>query len=173
MRPLASGHDVEGPDARRRRPPLVAGLGSPHGDDQLGWAVVDRLRSRLPDGVPACKVSGGLDLLGRLEGHDEAIVVDASAPTGRPGTIRAFDWPCDDFAEGGSFSTHGLGLVAALRMAEALGQLPRRVRIVAVEAQETAPGVGLSGIVADQLDAAAEIVLEAVRRSLGGDDRDA
>jgi hydrogenase maturation protease len=145
---------------------LVAGLGSPHGDDQLGWAVVDRLRSRLPAGVPACKVSGGLDLLARLEGHDEAILVDASAPAGRPGTIRAFDWPCDDFAEGRSFSTHGLGLVAALRLAEALGRPPRRVHIVAVEAQETAPGADLSGAVARRLEDAAGVVLAAVRRYL-------
>ena len=38
---------------------LIVGLGSPHGDDQLGWVAVDRLRPRLPAGISAHKVRGG------------------------------------------------------------------------------------------------------------------
>lgn len=151
---------------------LVAGLGSPHGDDRLGWAVIDRLRSRLPPGVTACKALGGLDLLGCLEGQDAAVVVDASAPAGRPGEIRSFDWPCRELAEGEPLGTHGMGLVAALRMAEALGRLPRRVRIVAVEAQETSPGATLSGAAAQRVDVAADVVLEAICRLGGAEDRE-
>jgi hydrogenase maturation protease len=157
---------------RPQRALLVVGLGSPHGDDRLGWAVVDHLRSRLPAGVSACKVRGGLDLLERLGGLDQVVVVDASVPAGRPGTIRAFEWPCRALAEGGSLSTHGMGLVAALQMAEALGRLPRRVRIIAVEAQDTSPAAGLSAAVARQIDAVATVVLEAARRFDGRVDRE-
>ena len=32
---------------------LIVGLGSPHGDDRLGWVAVDRLRLRLPAGISA------------------------------------------------------------------------------------------------------------------------
>ena len=32
---------------------LIVGLGSPHGDDQLGWVAIDRLRPRLPAGISA------------------------------------------------------------------------------------------------------------------------
>ena len=32
---------------------LIVGLGSPHGDDQLGWVAIDRLRPLLPAGISA------------------------------------------------------------------------------------------------------------------------
>jgi hydrogenase maturation protease len=159
------------PEAYHRRPLLVAGLGSSNGDDQLGWVVIDRLRPRLPAGVSTGKVLGGLELLECLEGQDEVIVVDASAPAGRPGTIRSFDWPCRDLIEGTFLSTHGVGLTTALRMAEALGRLPRRVCIIAVEAQELAPAAILSGVVAQQIDVVTEVVLEAIGRFSGRGDR--
>jgi hydrogenase maturation protease len=176
MRPSGArytiGERVAGiePEACHRRPLLVAGLGSPHGDDQLGWVVIDRLRPRLPAGVSTSKVLGGLELLECLEGQDEVIVVDASAPAGRPGTIRSFDWPCRDLAEGTLLSTHGLGLITAVQMAEALGWLPHRVCIIAVEARQISPAAPLSGAVAQQIDVVTEVVLEAIGRfGVGGD----
>ena len=41
---------------------LIVGLGSPHGDDQLGWVAIDRLRPRLPASIFTQKVRGGLEL---------------------------------------------------------------------------------------------------------------
>jgi len=141
---------------------LVVGLGSPHGDDQLGWVVVDRLRPRLPAGITADKVHGGLELLECLEGHEAAVVIDAAAPAGRPGTIRSFAWPSTKLAHCGPWSTHGLGLVQALQLAETLGRLPQRVNIYTIEAQDTSPGAPLSGNVAQRLDAVVEAVLRDV-----------
>jgi len=138
---------------------LIVGLGSPHGDDQLGWVVVDRLRPRLAAGITADKVHGGLELLDALGGHHAAIVIDAAAPAGRPGTIRSFAWPAPELARCALWSTHGLGLVQALQLAETLGRLPQRVRIYTIEAQDTSPGAPLSGNVARRLDAVVEAVL--------------
>ena len=100
---------------------LIVGLGSPHGDDQLGWVAIDRLRPRLPAGISAQKVRGGLELIECLEGHDAAVVIDAASPAGRPGTIRSFTWPCPELAHCALLSSHGLGLVEAIQLAEALG----------------------------------------------------
>jgi hydrogenase maturation protease len=157
---------------------LIAGLGSPHGDDRLGWCVVAELLPRLPVGVTARKVGGGLELLECLEGRDSVIVIDASAPAGRPGTIRAFDWPDGDLEAPAFLSSHGVGLAEALRLAEALGRLPRRLRIVAVEASDLAPGAPLSDAVARQVATAAGLVLESLaphveaRKSAGRDMRE-
>ena len=79
---------------------LIVGLGSPHGDDQVGWAAIDRLRARLPAGISARKVRGGLELLessGRA--RQRSIVIDAAAPAGQPGLIRSFAWPCPELAQ--------------------------------------------------------------------------
>jgi hydrogenase maturation protease len=141
---------------------LIAGLGSPHGDDQLGWVAIDHLRPRLPAGIIAHKVHNGIDLLECLEGQDTAIVIDAVAPAGQPGTIRSFQWPCPELAFCVPLSTHGLGLVEVFYLAETLGRLPRRVNIYTIEAQDTAPGAPLSPEIARQLDTVLEVVLREV-----------
>lgn len=147
---------------------LVVGLGSPHGDDRLGWAAIDGLRPHLPAGVSAQKVSGGLGLLEWLEGQEEAIILDASTPSGQPGSIRVFEWPSDDIAASAPRNTHGPGLVDALRLAEALGRLPRRVRIIAIEAQDVSPNESLSAPAARGLASAIESILLEFSRDLMG-----
>ena len=77
---------------------LIVGLGTPHGDDQVGWVAIDRLRPRLPTGIVAHRVRHGVELLEHFEGHERAVVIDAAAPSGRPGAIRSFVWPCPELA---------------------------------------------------------------------------
>jgi hydrogenase maturation protease len=105
-----------------------------------------------------------LDLLHCLEGQDAALVIDAALPAGRPGTIRSFCWPCPELAAGASWSSHGLGLVEALRMAKVLGRLPRAVKLFTVEARDTAPCAPLSDALTQRLDT---IVL-AIQNELAG-----
>jgi hydrogenase maturation protease len=141
---------------------IVVGLGSPHGDDRLGWAAIDLLRPRLPAHVQAVKISGGPGLLERLDGQDQALVIDAAAPSGRPGTIRSFAWPAcaGDLPQRPSSSTHGWGLIEALRLAEVLGRLPRVVMIETVEAACAPPGCpALSPAVQAALPALVESIL--------------
>jgi hydrogenase maturation protease len=144
--------------------PALIGLGSPYGDDQLGWIAVDRLGPRLPSGVFAVKAASGFDLLEALAGQVDVVIVDAAAPAGRPGTIRSFAWPFGELAERAPWSTHGPGLVEALRLAEALGLLPRRVSVATVEVEaqtrETAPGLPLSPAAERGLDLLVESILE-------------
>ncbi len=139
--------------------PRILGVGTPHGDDQLGWIAVDRLRPLLPEGLLMAKASGGPGLLECLAGQDDLVIVDALAPAGRPGTVRSFAWPCDDFIACAPWSSHGLGVVEALRFAEALGSLPRRVLIETVEAERTLPGAGLSPVVSRGLDDLVAVLL--------------
>jgi hypothetical protein len=62
-------------------------------------------------------------------------------------------------AGGGSTSTHGFGVVTALRLARALGQAPRRVVMVAVEGDEFGRGEGLGPAVAGAVPEAVGRVL--------------
>jgi hydrogenase maturation protease len=141
---------------------LVVGLGSPQGDDQLGWVAIDWLRPRLPEGIVAEKVRDGVELLLRLEGHDTAVVIDAAIPAGQPGLVRSFVWPAPELVQCAPWSTHGLGLVAALRLAEALGCLPRHVSIYTIEAHDVSAIGDLSDDVAQPLDSVVEAVIRDV-----------
>jgi hydrogenase maturation protease len=146
---------------------VVVGIGSPHGDDQLGWVAIDRLSAGLPEGVIARKARDGIELLEHLDGHDRAILIDAAAPAGRPGTVRSFVWPAVELAEYAPFCTHGLGLVDALRLAETLGRLPPRVTIHTVEAADTLPNAPLGECAAQAVDEVVAAVLCELERREG------
>jgi hydrogenase maturation protease len=143
---------------------VIVGVGSPHGDDQLGWLAIDRLRPRLSSGTSAEKVHGGVEILEILEGHDAAVIIDSARPAGLPGTRRVFTWPCPELAQVASVSTHSLGVVEALNLAETIGSLPRCVRIHTIEAHDTSPGAQLSASVADRLDDLVDGVLRDLDR---------
>jgi hydrogenase maturation protease len=143
---------------------VVVGLGSPHGDDQLGWIAVDRLQPLLPADSIGHKIGAPIELVDCLHGHETALIIDAAAPASRPGTHRSFLWPCSDLTSGAAWSTHGVGLVEALRLAEALGRLPRRVQIDTIEAGDTTPGAAMSAMVARSLDALVGAILRDLAR---------
>ncbi len=136
----------------------LVGLGSPHGDDQLGWLVVDRLRPELPESVSSHKISAGLDLLTLLDGTERLLIVDASSPSGQPGTVRAFDWPFPELAAMVPLGSHDVGLLEAIRLAETLGLWPDRARLFAVEADQFEPGQVLSPAVRAGLDTVVSLI---------------
>jgi hydrogenase maturation protease len=142
---------------------IVVGIGSPHGDDRLGWMAIDRLRTLLPAGIEARAVRGGIELLECLAGQDMGIIIDAMAPIGRPGTIRTFDWPCLDLASHTPSCTHDLGLVEALQLAGAMDQLPIHLVIHTIEARQTSPGADPSPELVSHLDDFVQVILEMLR----------
>jgi hydrogenase maturation protease len=131
----------------RRARRLVVGIGNcDRGDDGVGPFITRGLRGRLPEGVEV-RESGGeaTRLLELLAGADAAWLVDAAVSGADPGTIRRLD-----AAHGPlpgtmlALSSHGLGLAQAVELARALGSLPRRLVVYAIEGAEFAPGAPLS-----------------------------
>jgi len=121
----------------------ILGIGSPSGDDQAGWMVVDAL---LSGGVQAGGETvidkldrPGATLVSLLEQADWAILIDAIQGNGQPGTIRRFDqrdWP----AYRGGLSSHGFGVLDALMLARELGSLPSRLDLYGIEIGSASPG---------------------------------
>lgn len=73
----------------KRRGWLVVGLGSPHGDDQAGWQVIDRLQQhRLGSHVALRKAAVPHDLIDWCEEADVMHLVDAGRfPPAVPGVF--------------------------------------------------------------------------------------
>lgn len=137
---------------------LVLGIGNTErGDDAAGREVARLLRGALPAHVAVEEQEGeATALVARLEGIAAAYLVDASLSGAPPGTIRRFDaaaspLPQHEFG----LSTHGFGLASAVELARALGQLPRRCIVYAVEGASFELGAGLSPPVADAVAAVA------------------
>lgn len=121
----------------------ILGIGSPSGDDQAGWLVVDALLARglQRDGKVVIEKLDrpGANLIACMENADWVVLIDAMQSGAPVGLIRRFDladWP--DHAHG--LSSHGLGVLYALSLARELGSLPPRLDIYAIEIGPVKPG---------------------------------
>ncbi|MGD9545587.1 MAG: hydrogenase maturation protease [Methylocystis sp.] len=146
---------------------VVVGVGNPErGDDAAGRAVARALGVSLGD-VDIVEEDGeATRLLARLEGANAAYLVDACVSGAKPGAIRRFDvsaGPLPQTAFGAS--THGFGLGEALELARALGALPSRCVVYAIEGESFEAGASISPSVA----AAVDIVADRLRADILGE----
>jgi hydrogenase maturation protease len=143
----------------------IFGIGSPAGDDQAGWLTVDALLAlgiRAGDGLVIEKLDRpGSALIALLERAERVVLVDAMQGGGEIGQIRhvaAADWP----RYRGGLSSHGLGVIDALLLAEELGSLPPGLELYGIEVGGATPrsrpsreiqaaAARLASMIADQL----------------------
>jgi hydrogenase maturation protein HypF len=141
---------------------VVGGIGSPHGDDQLGWRVLDLVLRQLPSRTRALKVRTPIELLDRLEPTSRLIVIDACRTGAPPGTVHRWLWPGELPRAGSSRIGHGMDLIAALTLASQLGRLPPRVIVYGVEANAASDSDRAMG----EISIAGRRVLERAKRAI-------
>jgi hydrogenase maturation protease len=150
---------------------VVAGLGSAYrGDDAVGPLVAELFASVNCGVRDVGPLEEPLDLLGRFDGADLAIVIDAVRSGAPIGTVRVVDVDLayshdDDLAESGVTSTHGIGLVGVLRLARAVGRAPRRLVLVAVEGEAFELGSAMSVAVSSAVPEALRAVTTLIERN--------
>jgi hydrogenase maturation protease len=126
---------------------LVIGVGNPfRGDDGAGRAVARLLASRSDCGFVVRECAGeATSLMSLWTGFDDVVLVDACRGAGPPGSVHRF--AADEAARLATLqhaSSHSLGVAAAVGLARALGTLPSRLVIYAIEARHSREGEGLS-----------------------------
>jgi hydrogenase maturation protease len=153
------------------RPVRIVGVGSPNGDDAVGWHVIQAaLESEWGDEAELHAIEGGQRLLNLLDGRGSLVLIDALAPAGSPGTLRRFAWPASGLDILRPGSTHDLRPAEALELATALGLLPARVVVWGIEGASFEACADLSPAVAaaipDAVRAVREELLELTLESL-------
>jgi hydrogenase maturation protease len=144
---------------------VVAGIGNEYRqDDGAGLAVARLVSSSSPEIGDVGPLGEPLDLLGRWDDADLAIVIDTVRSGAQSGTIRLIelresDDPTEE-AVSGATSTHGIGLIGVLRIARAINRAPHRVVVVAIEGSEFGLGVGLTPEVKRAVTDAAQQIIE-------------
>lgn len=154
---------------------LLVGIGSPHGDDQVGWLVVDELREQLENAkeIHFRKVSSPGDLLHSLEGVTRLVVCDAcrthndgdslgSAHDWQYRRIYRCQWPTPFDAPLRSSSSHAFQLPNVLRLAERLRILPPTVIVFGIVSEHFEP----FGEVSPSLSASLPDIVAAIARDL-------
>ncbi|HET7265857.1 MAG TPA: hydrogenase maturation protease [bacterium] len=150
----------------------VVGVGNRfRGDDGAGLAAAQRLGEAANVPVTLLDAIGdGTALLEVWREVDTVIVLDAMRSGAAPGTVRrlggAGGTPAAVAAALGAGrrtgSTHGLGVAEAIALGEALGRLPRRLVVIAIEGARFDTGGILSPEVERALDRAVGLGLEEV-----------
>jgi hydrogenase maturation protease len=153
-------------------PIRVVGVGSPHGDDALGWEVVRQLRERNPaaHGIEFLQVDGGQRLLDLLDGRGTLILIDAMVDSGPSGRIERLEWPDRRLEVLAPGSTHALTPAEALQLAAALGVLPPHVVILGITCNPPEIGnqtLDLSSCIASAIPAALEQIEREIHRLTG------
>lgn len=93
-------------------------------------------------------------LLDAWAGAAHAIVVDAATSGAPPGTIHRFDAAARPLpARALRSSTHAFGVADAVELARALGRLPDRLELYAIEGDDFSLGMAVSAPVARAVEA--------------------
>ncbi len=104
----------------------IIGIGSPHGDDQFGWAVVDRIAAFELRNISLHKVQCPFDIIELLEESDHVTLIDAAI--GLPVTQNLLKLHYADDHDKSCIEaiphagTHDFGLGQVLRLAQSLGK---------------------------------------------------
>jgi hydrogenase maturation protease len=142
---------------------IVAGFGSPHGDDQVGWRVAMLLQCRRELPLRAIMVREATELAEELEaGCRKLVVVDGCRSGNDVGTVTRLRWPDMRIADRHAHSTHGAGVCSALQLAERLGRLPPDVQVIGIEVGDCRPGAAMSYRVEEAMLAAEAMIVDEV-----------
>jgi hydrogenase maturation protease len=152
-------------------PAVVIGIGHPYrNDDAAGLTVVDHLAAAGTGLTLVSSTGEPTDLIDAWTGRCTAVVVDALChPDARPGYVRRIivDTLVDTVSTvNEATSSHGIGLGDTLALAGAIGRLPDRLVVYAIEVEDVGFGDTLSPAVAD----ATVRVAEAIRAEFAPDD---
>ena len=118
------------------------------GDDAAGLLVARRLHALGVEtpGVEIIEDSGeSFSLMDRWAGFEHVIIVDATAPSGKPGQVRVWNALVDKLPE--DFfpsSTHAFGVREAVELARTMNRLPQNLLIYGIEGKQFSFGAPLS-----------------------------
>jgi hydrogenase maturation protease len=147
--------------------PRVLGVGNRlRRDDGVGPWVAGELARRVGNNIDVRQLAGdGFSLLDAFGGAHEVLLVDAVQSGAPPGTVHRLDAAASPLPDDAlRCSTHALGVVEAVELARALGDLPARLYVYGIEGEDFGPGEGLSAAVAEAAGALVEELVSTLRQ---------
>jgi hydrogenase maturation protease len=134
------------------------------GDDAAGLLVARRLRAL---GVETAEQSGEIFcLIESWVGSEHVILVDATAPSGKPGRISVWNARADRLPEDAfPCSTHAFGVREAVELARVMNRLPQTLMIYGIEGKQFSFGAPLSPEIERAVETVARQLREKVRDS--------
>ena len=146
----------------------VIGVGSPHGDDQIGWLIADAVHVLAADRCSVHKVASPLEILNWIDDAEWLGICDACRGTGHIGDWNSWTWPDDRIVTQEFAGSHDVGLSATLNLAARLERLPTAIRIWGIEIGDCQPGDHVSRAAKAAISAVANAIVREIMLA-GGD----
>lgn len=145
--------------------PLIAGVGSPHGDDRAGWLVIEALhRLGYPTSRAVC-LRHPTDLW-TVAGEETTLwLCDAGAGSAAPGTICHCRWPEQPLPRDRPHSSHGLPLGDVLELLRPFPARPLQAEIWIIVGNQWSAGSEPGADVCRAASRLAETLWQQVNRS--------
>lgn len=123
---------------------LIVGIGSSHGDDQIGFLVAEQLSLLDPHVCRVRRTNAPMRLLDWIDRFTTLHLIDACRSGDQPGTLRRYQWPDPQLLQCGWSGTHDFDLPTVLRLADQLDRLPACVSVWTIEGVTFGPGARAS-----------------------------
>jgi len=115
----------------------IIGIGSPYGDDQVGWLAIDHLQQQWADQPELTFMkSNSLDWLTEINQAEQVFFIDAVVSDQPPGKIHAF--PIKHALPGHlklNTSSHGISLWESIQLAQNLSDFDLPIYFFGIEIQ--------------------------------------
>ena len=126
----------------------IIGVGSPFGDDRVGWATAEKLKSSSICLSEKDKIDisildrPGAALITHWQDADAVILIDAVQSGAAPGTLHILS--ADDIDTNTQLtSSHGFGIASTVALARSLDELPEYFYLCGIEIDPTNLGEDL------------------------------
>ncbi|KTD30450.1 MULTISPECIES: hydrogenase maturation protease [Legionella] len=147
---------------------LILGLGSPFGDDRLGWEVVrllqqrEELKSYSSQQVQmVCGDRPGVHLLELMSNAKTVFLIDAVKTGAKLGSLHCFN-PEEIKVLSTLQSTHDFGIAQTLALGKALNSLPQNLFLYGIEIND----VKFQFEISDPINQATQALVEQILKSI-------
>ena len=102
----------------------ILGVGSAHGDDAIGWRVIDQLSAQATPRIQLRQLANPVEIVDYLDRANEVHVVDAAIRMNQNQSVQRVAYSSisnQESIDAAARGTHGIGVLQALQLAESLG----------------------------------------------------
>ena len=138
----------------------ILALGSPHGDDQVGWKIAERLVLDPHVAPYVHSLTTPWELVDHVTPDCSVIVIDGCRGAAQPGSVVTCQESELSHLSTRDCSTHGGSLLEAVELARRLDRPIRELVVVAVEIEACRPETELSESALAGIDVAVQMVRE-------------
>lgn len=118
-------------------PLKIVAIGSPFGDDQLGWEIAHRLTSHIPDAYPIVTLDRpGMTLISHFSDASVVLIIDAIQSDAPPGTIHWLSGEDIPKVHQQPSSSHDIGVKEIYQLSKTLSLLPNQLDVCGIECDQ-------------------------------------